>query len=90
LASRGLLKICHFITSIPKACSTRIRNCERKKLKASLDGFILVAPLYGIKRVDDNVYALSPTTKSQLEAEILCYECLMHKKIYYPKLHQGK
>jgi hypothetical protein len=39
--------------------------CERKKLKASLDGFNLVAPLYGIKRVDDNVYALSPTTKKQ-------------------------
>jgi hypothetical protein len=51
------------MTSIPNACPIRIRNYERKKLNASLDGFNLVAPLYGIKRVDDNVYALSPTSK---------------------------
>jgi hypothetical protein len=61
--SRGFLKTCHFIICIPKACSTQIHNCERKKIKASFDWLNFFTPLYEIKRGDDNVYALSPTIK---------------------------
>jgi len=61
--SNSFLKIYHFATSNPKACSILIWSWDKKKLNASFSESCLFFPLYGIMRLLVKTQALLPTTK---------------------------